>query len=268
MKIASRTAVWSALTITGLLLTGLLAGCSGGSTDSNVVVPSGYRFEGVLVKDLSKNVTNTSSRLTLDGKAVSAANITFSDDTLQFSGSPDSLYTKTQASASFYSVGAANLVVLDGKELSDTVPATVIDTFSISFIDPTFGFWRPSDGNVFMQWTAVSNIDGYVWAVVKADLAYQGKGFSGYVDVQAGPNATIVPDVFNINIGAGTVIDTGWHYLYVYAYSGSPDQALSSTLLPVPLPSQKADNIKKSNFVGRFGSVTVTRSDSLLVTQI
>jgi len=266
MKNTRKTLIWSALIITGLIILNFMAGCESGSTGSNVVVTSGYRFDEVLVKDLSRNVTNTSAQLTLDGKVVSTAMITLSGDTLQFTGSPDSLYSKSRPSASYYSVGTTNLIVTDGNALSDTITATVIDTFSITFIDPTFGLWLPSDGNVFLQWTAVGNISGYAWAVVKAGSEYQGKGFSGYVDVQSGPNGTIPPDVFNINSGPGTVIDTGWHYLYVYAYSGSPDSALSSTLLPVPLPSQKADNLNKSRFVGRFGSVAITRFDSLHVT--
>jgi len=53
----------------------------------------------------------------------------------------------------------------------------------------------------------------------------------------------------------------------VYAVTGAPDSVYSRHLLPVPLPSQLADNVTETHFGGNHGMVVITRHDSLHVVQ-
>jgi hypothetical protein len=75
---------------------------------------------------------------------------------------------------------------------------------------------------------------------------------------------SIPPEAFGLSSG-GVTPDTGWYYLYVYAYTGVPDSVTTARLLPVPLPSQLADNLTASGFTGHIGTVRVVKRDSVHV---
>ena len=59
--------------------------------------------------------------------------------------------------------------------------------------------------------------------------------------------------------------DTGLFNIYVYAYYGVPDSALTSALLPSYFPFQGADNIDTEFLKGHFGTVTVAAYDTVRV---
>ena len=74
---------------------------------------------------------------------------------------------------------------------------------------------------------------------------------------------TIPSDAFVLTDGINP--DTGLYNLYVYAISGSPDSALTSTLLPAPMSQELSNNIAATSISGRFGVVVISRTDTVRV---
>jgi hypothetical protein len=218
-----------------------------------------YRFEGAFVKNLGTDFATVRVVLTREDTIFSRAEIRFGVDSLAFQ--PDSAYWRVVKPAGAYPTGTYNIVIRDSSLFHDTLQTSLPADFVIDNVFPDTRI-KLTGIEAKLEWTASSGSEGYVIAAVKREQAYTGAGFSQYVTEQA--TASIFPDsAFNkpyINEP-----DTGWYYLYVYSYTGSPDSALTAELLPVPMPNQLSDNITATDITGRFGSIVVTAFDSMYV---
>ena len=225
-----------------------------------------YRFAGVLVKDFNVDMTHIVATLARNDSTLSEAEIRFDGDSLACIA--DSTYLRAVFPAGAYQADSFDLEIRDSSLFHDTVIVVLAADFAIDSVIPPTRLKTSSD-HVSLGWSGSSDAEGYVIAAVKRYSSYTGAGYSQYVTSQA-TSETFPNDVF---ILPSDEPDTGWYYLYVYSYVGSPDSALSSPFLPVPMPGQRPDNILLDDsdnilfdgFEGHFGTIVVTRLDSIHV---
>ena len=122
---------------------------------------------------------------------------------------------------------------------------------------------NPRGDVVTLDWTESPGSDAYVMSTVPRHLAYTGVGYSEWVGSSEG---TLPIEAFRWS--NGIAVDTGWYYVFAYAYVGAPDSAVSAALLPVPLPGDRTANIDQDPISGRYGTIVVAGRDSVhVVTQ-
>jgi hypothetical protein len=245
-----------------------LSGCNGNSKPIGPGAGPSYTVQGAVVKDANRNGTVSVAAAVSDDTTVSAVTVQFSADTLLFNDpnftfftGVDSVYSHTQTPVTSVSPGQHWLYVMDSSGFKDSIMTAVADTFSITTVTP---FNRILQGvqQVTLEWSTTNFVDGYIIAAVKEGKTYQQTGYAA--EAASGVNSgTIPPDAFLASDGLSP--DTGLFHLYVYAYYGSPDSALVSTLLPTYFPLQVADNIDFDFVKGHFGTVTVTAYDTVRV---
>lgn len=251
-----------------LVLTGLATafwGCYGAGT--NVLEKATYRIDGALVLD-----RNPDSCLVVT--SFDRNDSTLTHGTVRFAGTPagffattlavDSVYFLRLKTAARWAGSEEYLYLADGSAYRDSAVFSVPDTFSITQNFSPANHLLRGAGQVSLEWTAAANAAGYVIAAVKPGDAYKGRGYCAYAasGVTAG---TIPPDAF-IN-DTSLTLDTGLYNVYVYAFVGSPDSALTVPFLPVPFPAQRDDNVVLKKGVGRFGCVSVVRRDTVRVAE-
>ena len=251
-----------------LLCLTLQAGCNG---RSGPTLPGGtatYVFRGAVVKDANRNGTVSVVGAVTDDTTVSTTILAFAGDTLdfndpafQFFAGIDSVFSHLQTPVTSLPAGQYRLFFTDPGGQRDSIMTAVSDTFSIISMDPPNHLLQGLD-QVTVDWSPTTNVTGYILAAVKETLPYTGKGYSAVVS--SGINSgTIPPEAFAL-AGVNTP-DTGLYNIYVYAYFGAPDSLLVHRLLPTPFPLQPADNIDREVISGRFGTITVTKRDTLRV---
>ena len=282
---------------TGLILLSLVivaclvaVGCdSSGTGPGNGGSPE-YRLVGAYVQDLNsgravavaevfrRDTLRPAASVTLDTAQLTLGNATTVTDTMialaaggdttryvsTIGPADDSAFAAWLSSASRYA-GDGLLVAVEEGSFDDQAVVTAVDTFSIlpDGIVPQNRLVRANDV-VTVDWSGSGEAETYVMAAVRADLAYQGAGYSLYA-TQLTTGGTIPQDAF---LTPGTSdLDTGLYRIYVYSVSGAPDSALSAELLPVPLPSQLADNIDQREMRGRYGTVMVCMLDTVRVSE-
>ncbi len=245
-------------------LIAIVSGCNG---SSDIVEPPtqtyDYTLKGCFVQDI--NLSNSkvdynyfAAKMTRNLENLSTAQLFFGSSALVYDKEfniADSVYTFSTAVQSYRRGAVTTINIADAALFGDTVSTFVLDSLWIknsqdSSLPNTNGTQVP------IGWSATANVDGYVVAVVLAESAYTGIGYSAYV-TDLSPSTTIPPDAFRVN-PLQPDPDTGWYNIYVYGYQGSPDVALSSELLPVPFPSQLSNNVNHTNLIGNFGSITVS----------
>lgn len=217
-----------------------------------------YGFAGVLVKDFNVDMTHIVATLTRNDSSLTGAEIRFDGDSLAYIA--DSTYLRAVFPAGAYQADTFDIEIRDSSLFHDTVIVVLAADFAIDSVIPPTRLKTSSD-HVSLGWSGSSDAEGYVIAAVKRYSSYTGAGYSQYVTSQA-TSETFPNDVF---ILPSDEPDTGWHYLYVYSYIGSPDSALSAAFLPVPMPGQLADNIDENSLEGRFGTIVVAVFDSIKV---
>lgn len=257
------------IVLSAVLVIAVEYGCNG---SSSVITPDEvykYRLEGVVIKDLNIDTNRVDStriaiKLERNDTLLNNAQIMFDGNSLLFNDSLfvlDSVYSFSTTPMSLVAPDTYNVEVVDPSKFTDTLTTIIIDTFSIIQVIPENPI--PSNGDqVKLDWRSASNIEGYIIAAVLRDSAYTGYGYSMYATSLA-PQETFQPEAFRLTNPDEP--DTGWYYLYVYGYTGAPDSALSSKLLPVPIPSQLVDNINLIDLKGRFGSIVVVKQDSVRI---
>jgi hypothetical protein len=247
--------------LVGLVLTAL-TGCN--SSPTTIVTPNEYRAEGVLVQEMNDDDAFAVVRLWRNDSILPTATLHLAEVPMAFFPDYqgiDSAYQALISPAASHAGTQAYFKIVDGNNFADSAIISITDTLSISNISPA-NHQLQGAGQVSLEWTAAVNAEGYALASVKADEVATGAGFSALAatGVTAG---TIPPEAFIDPITL--VADTGLYNIYVYAFTGAPDSALSATFLPVPLPGQVPDNIVDNEFEGRFGTVSVTLRDTIRV---
>jgi hypothetical protein len=215
-----------------------------------------YDLRGGMVKNLDNDSTLAVLTLRRDNYYYSMADITIYDSSLNFDDFLGA-YTIGYDSASSPVAGGDTLTVYDSSFLNEKIPFTLPDNFAITSISLPDNRINPGGEAVQLQWQTSLQSDGYILGVVLKDSIYSNDGYSEFV--AGGVTSVTIPlDAFRIYGD----LATGWYYVYVYSYDGSP---ASTYNLPTLIPTGLADNISELNFTGRFGTIIVTPRDSILV---
>jgi hypothetical protein len=250
--------------VLALGLVALLLGCNTSPTKSSD--ENTYRVEGLLVQNLGVDSASYAARFGRNDTIITNASIRFAGEQLAYFASYRGIlaaYQNWLSPADEHAGTAGYLRVADGSRYTDSVRMNIVGTFVL-----TDNFYPPNHhiqgmtNYVSLEWTAAEDADGYVVAAVKASRIGTGHGYSARV-TSAGVAATIPAEAFLDSLT--DLPDTGLYNIYVYAYTGAPDSALSVKLLPVPLPLQVADNVARNSLSGRFGTITVAIKDTVRV---
>ena len=227
-----------------------------------------YKIAAACIADHNLGRTTVVVDLTKGSGHRPKASLRFGSDSLGFSRpgfAPDSLFSAQFNSVLRYPVGTNRLFMTDGDSstiIRDTLPVVVTSSFYITQIVPPSRDVRGSL-QVSLTWSTADSANGYVIATVLKKNAYARSGYSSFV-TSLNTNGTFPPDAFSLSPGPQP--DTGWYYVYVYAYSGVPDSTLTSGLLPVPFAHQLSDNVTgRQDISGRYGMIRVALRDSVHV---
>ncbi len=248
-----------------IALVGMTAqfGCNGSPTGNGPGTLADYEIRVTLIQDPNIDSSRIVAKLRKQSRDYDRASVEFGANILNFSYLKygfDSIYYFSQDMTPGYSAGARNLVLDDSTFFTDTVPTTVCGSFGITAVNnPANRILRPGNP-VAYTWSGSANAQNYVMAAVLADSVYRGYGYSEYLPV-VGTSGTLPAEAFSVSPSPD--MDTGLYNIYVYAINGVPDSALTSKLLPVPLPLQFPNNISATDLVGRVGTVQVTLIDTV-----
>ena len=222
-----------------------------------------YQIRATLIQDPNIDSSRIVVKLLKEGLDYAGATLEFGSDVLNFSNLKygfDSIYYFSQDMTPGYPAGARNLILDDSPFFTDTVSMFVCGSFGITVINsPATRILRAGE-EVAYTWSGSANTQNYVMAAVLADSVYRGYGYSEYLP-NIGTSGSLPVEAFSVSPSPD--MDTGLYYIYVYAINGVPDSALTSKLLPVPLPLQFPNNISTPDLVGRIGTVQVTLLDTV-----
>ena len=249
-----------ALFLVGLVTVLVLAGCDGSPTNGGPADETDYLIRGMFTKDLNLHSCRARAVLHRDDSLLATADVALFDRALSYEQNAYSLEVEPEGA---FPPDEYHLSLVDSTLFADSIEIVVTEAPDSLRVEPPNRI-NAGGGQVSLYWSLSASADGYVVAAVPRYMAYFGHGFSLWVnDVQA-TMETIPPDAFRWSNGIDP--DTGWYYLYVYAYTGSPDSVASTSLLPVPLPGDRLYNVQEDRLTGRFGTVTVALRDSVNVT--
>lgn len=249
-------------------LVGLTAqfGCESAPSTGGATNTFLYYVRGTAIQDPNIDSSRIVVKLQRENKDYQSANLSYGSDNLVYSNLKygfDSIYTFSKSNTPGFAAGVSNLSIVDAPFFNETVNSTVLADSLIftNFIPPDHE--KNGSEDVQIEWFGPGNTEGYVMAATFADSVYRGFGYSEWIVGVPATSGTFPTQAFSLL--PGPQIDTGLYYIYVYAVTGIPDSALTSKLLPVPLPNQFADNVSKGHLTGRFGTVHVIMHDSVRV---
>ena len=220
-----------------------------------------YTILGGLVKNLDNDSIVIAASFLKNDSAFSGAMLTLPKDTLKYD-SINEVYLEYYSGDTSLAWGNYRMRITDLPWFNDSAVFTIPHDFAISSIQLPDDRVNPGGEPVIFEWQTSLGSDGYAYGVVLKDSAYTGYGYSEFVTAEEGTSTNIPPDAFRVSGNVGGP-DTGWYYVYVYAYSESPASEFN---LPTAIPAGLANNITKLNFTGKFGAIVVTPHDSIHVT--
>ncbi len=230
----------------------VLSGCNQRITPPTAAAYSAF---GAVVKNLDDSILATKIVFNKNDTAVSKAQIKIGNDTLHFDSGT---YSKIYDSLGALPTGSFRLRLKDSTGFADSVLFSMPDTFSISSIAPNTRVYTSATERVRVEFTTSAGSNGYAFGVVKADSAYKIAGFFNFVTT--GATSVTVPREAFLDINSN--LDTGWYYIYIYAFSGSP---VPISGLPTGFPVGLTPNIVHLNLNGSWGAVVVAKRDSMQV---
>ncbi len=244
----------------------LFAGCNSypNKDDGGGSITGRYKLKGVTVIDPNRDTTIVLTTIAKDNVVLKTAKAKLGLDTLAYIPTPftsDSVYGRMFTVASRYGAGNFQFVFADADILADSEIVVMPGTYTLTNITPPNRTVNGAE-DVILDWSGALYAEAYVVSAVQRANRYTGHGFSQYA-TNGATAATVQRDAFYPT--GGVLPDTGWYYVYVYALTGAPDSLLSRTALPVPLPSQLADDIAKTKVSGHLGAVRVLARDSVHV---
>lgn len=223
-----------------------------------------YRLQGLVVVDQNLSQRSVVVNLWRNDSLYNEAQILADGKVVSYTAlsmPTDSAYSLIDTAAAFLVGDSLSLTMTDSSQSFD-LSAIVPDSFSMLSLVPFNHIVAGLADNVTLDWSGSAAAEGYILAAVKADLAYQGRGYSAAVATQI-TGGTIPPDAFLLE--GSVVADTGLYNIYIYAITGAPDSALASKVLPTPIPQQSADNLSEVRFSGWFGAIQVVYRDTVRV---
>ncbi len=215
-----------------------------------------YDLRGGIVKNLDTDSMLAAVTLKRDDFYYALANLAIYDSTLGYSDVMGS-YILGYAGDSMPTAGEDTLAVADLPFLDEKVSFVLPNDFMITSIALPENRINAGGAPVQIQWALSLQNDGYIFAVVLKDSIYTDGGYAEFVSGGV-TSATIPLDAFRIYGD----LTTGWYYVYVYSYTGSP---ASTYNLPTLIPAGLSDNISQLDFTGSFGTIVVTARDSIFV---
>jgi hypothetical protein len=238
----------------GLLLLSLLAILSGCDQRVSNTDVSGYSINGSLIKNLDNDSIVVSAAFMKNDSALAGAIILLGTDTLKYN---NTLFLKSYTKADTIAPGTHHLYLTDPNGLDDSISFAVPANFAISNIALPDNRVNPGGETVPIEWQASAGSNGYAFGVIKKDTAYKADGYSQFVATGA-TSANIPRDAYRLSGD----LDTGWYYVYIYAYFGSPTVPRN---LPAKFPSGRIANVTHLNLSGNWGAIIVSRRDSIHV---
>ncbi len=227
--------------------------------DTNIIVDEDhvYYIEGSIVKNSDLDIASVTLYLERDQAIYSLMDISIEQFSLGYDA-VENLYFVDTDSADAFPQGQYNLNIED----STWLDYTYIDTLSFNPVITITSLpedrGNPGGMPVQMIWQLALNNDGYIIATTLKDSVYNNYGYSDFVS--DGVNQATLPlSAFRLS----GELDTGWYYVYVYSFTGSPSFGRN---LPVHLPDGFLNNISATDITGMFGTVVVSPHDSIHVT--
>jgi len=231
-------------------------GCGGGVTGGDGPTNE-YKMVGGVVKNLDIDSVQTVVYLERNDSLYGGAQINIGIDTLEYDPVLE-IYSFEDAAAD-YPYGNYGLKLSDSPDLSEIVPFAIPGDFQITSVQLPDNRVNNGGDPVPIIWSLSLGSSGYFFSVVLKDSAYVTAGYSEFVTTGTA-SATVPRDAFQLY----SDLDTGWYYVYVCGYSGSPN---SDYMLPSVIPANNfSDNITTLLLTGQFGAITVTPHDSIHVT--
>ncbi len=235
-----------------LIATFILWGCDTHITLPEQVEP--YYIEGALAKNLDLDSIFTSLVLKRNDTIVETADITLDGDTLDFM---DNYYIAHNSAAALPSENY--YLYIDDGDFRDSVRFIIPTDLSITGVALPEDRVNPAGGSVQIDWSLSPGNDGYIVGVILRDSSYIAAGYS-FFSPGGVPQANIPPDAFRLYAD----LDTGWYNVHVYSFTGWP--AFDDNL-PTALPAGFTDTIGHLNLSGKFGTLVVSRRDSIHVVE-
>jgi hypothetical protein len=239
--------------IAGLLLIMTLLtiwGCDERISNSKT---KGYYIEGVVTRNQDNDSILALAQFKRNDTILTAAQILIGSDTLKYDSG---LYTKSYAHINLLATGTTKLYLTDSNRFDESVSFTIPAGFQISSVSPANRL-NAGGTSVGVDWSSSAGSNGYALGVVLADSAYKSSGWTEFITTGV-TSDNIPPDAFRLSGN----LDTGWYYIYVYSYAGSP--AFEADL-PTAFPSGLEANISRLNFSGMWGAINVASRDSMHV---
>ena len=250
------------LVILTALFTVALAGC-GGSGAPPGLTSEGYLSQSYLLRNIDLNNAASKVFFRLDDTLIPPGPVNLDAARHDFNAS-SGLYTLSFPTSGGITAGAHQLGLFDGATEVITIQQNMPGDPEVAVSSPANRIYQSGQGNVLCSVTTTEVTGGHIIAAVKADQAYTNTGF---VAIVGGSSAIIPPDAFFLP--GTTTLDTGVYYIYVYAFNGAPFIDSIDDDLPTQISSLNlADNLSTADISGRFGSIVISRRDTLIVQQL
>jgi hypothetical protein len=216
-----------------------------------------YKLYGAVIKNYDNDSSLVSIEFKKNDTVTTSAILLMGSDSLKYS---NGLYQESYNTANALGAGNLKLHVIES-DFSDSISFVVPAELAITSISLPENHINPGGVAVQLEASISAGSNGYAFGVIKKDSAYKSNGYSQFVTA-ASTSITIPLEAFRLS-GNPDTPDTGWYYVYVYSYYGSPTQIKN---LPTKFPDGLVENISKLNLSGSFGTIIISRPDSIHVT--